>query len=72
MKYSLHILEVKYFLLFHEIEDLKKIKRELRQCVIQLLDKKQVVESQVDKFSSKNDHLCKLVVIGKLSELLEK
>ncbi|XP_010132970.1 PREDICTED: testis-specific gene 10 protein-like, partial [Buceros rhinoceros silvestris] len=53
------------------IEDLKKIKRELRQRVIQLLDKKQVVESQVDKFSSKNDHLCKLV-IGKLSELLEK
>uniref|UniRef100_A0A8C8BAV8 Testis specific 10 n=1 Tax=Otus sunia TaxID=257818 RepID=A0A8C8BAV8_9STRI len=57
----------------HKIEDLKKINHELRQHVIQLLDKKQVVESQVDRFACKNDHLCKeLAVIGKLSEQPEK
>ncbi|KAM6438905.1 LOW QUALITY PROTEIN: testis-specific gene 10 protein [Rhynochetos jubatus] len=56
-----------------EIEDLKRINHELRQHVIQLLDKKQVVERQVDRFTCKNDHLCKqLAVIGKLSEQLEK
>ncbi|XP_074672819.1 testis-specific gene 10 protein [Strix aluco] len=56
-----------------KIEDLKKINHELRQHVIQLLDKKQVVESQVDRFACKNDQLCKeLAVIGKLSEQLEK
>ncbi|PKU38940.1 hypothetical protein llap_10746 [Limosa lapponica baueri] len=56
-----------------EIEDLKKINHELRQHVIQLLDKKQVVESQVDRFTCKNYHLCKeLAAIGKLSEQLEK
>ncbi|XP_035750256.1 testis-specific gene 10 protein [Egretta garzetta] len=56
----------------YAIEDLKKINRELRQRVIQLLDKKQLVESQVDSFTCKNDHLCKeLAVIGKLSEQLE-
>ncbi|KAK4830485.1 hypothetical protein QYF61_011209 [Mycteria americana] len=55
------------------IEDLKKINHELRQHVIQLLDKKQAVESQVDRFTCKNYHLCKeLAVIGKLSEQLEK
>ncbi|XP_009576495.1 PREDICTED: testis-specific gene 10 protein, partial [Fulmarus glacialis] len=55
------------------IENLKKINHELRQHVIQLLDKKQVVGSQVDRFTCKNDHLCKeLTVIGKLSEQLEK
>ncbi|KAM9301069.1 LOW QUALITY PROTEIN: testis-specific gene 10 protein [Morus bassanus] len=54
-----------------QIEDLKKINHELRQHVIQLLDRKQVVESQVDRFT--NGHLCKeLAVIGKLSEQLEK
>ncbi|KAM9567570.1 testis-specific gene 10 protein isoform 2-T2 [Guaruba guarouba] len=56
-----------------KIEDLKKINYELRQHVLQLLDKKQVVGSQVDRFPCKNDHLCKeLAVIGKLSEQLEK
>ncbi|NXE73639.1 TSG10 protein, partial [Cochlearius cochlearius] len=56
-----------------QIEDLKKINHELRQRVIQLLDKKQLVESQVDSFNCKNDHLCEeLAVIGKLSEQLEK
>ncbi|KAM7131498.1 testis-specific gene 10 protein isoform 1-T1 [Ciconia maguari] len=56
-----------------KIEDLKKINHELRQHVIQLLDKKQAVESQVDRFTCKNYHLCKeLAVIGKLSEQLEK
>ncbi|GAB0178887.1 testis-specific gene 10 protein [Grus japonensis] len=55
------------------IEDLKRINHELRQHVIQLLDKKLVVESQVDRVTCKNDHLCKqLAVIGKLSEQLEE
>ncbi|NWU66862.1 TSG10 protein, partial [Pterocles burchelli] len=55
------------------IEDLKKINHELRQRVIQLLGKEQVVGSQVARFSCENDHLCKqLAVIGKLSEQLEK
>ncbi|NXO59183.1 TSG10 protein, partial [Aramus guarauna] len=55
------------------IEDLKKINHELRQHVIQLLDKKLVVENQVDSLACKNDHLCKqLAVIGKLSEQLEE
>ncbi|XP_054239075.1 testis-specific gene 10 protein [Indicator indicator] len=49
------------------IEDLKKINHELRQHVIQLLDK-----SQLDRFTCKNDNLCKLAVIGKLSEKLEE
>ncbi|XP_015706169.1 testis-specific gene 10 protein isoform X2 [Coturnix japonica] len=53
-------------------ENLKKISHELRQHVLQLLDKKPVVERQVDRLTSKNDHLCKeLVVIAKLSEQLE-
>lgn len=40
---------------------------------MQLLAKKQVVESQVDRFTCENDHLCKeLAVIGELSEQLEK
>ncbi|XP_061315678.1 testis-specific gene 10 protein [Pezoporus flaviventris] len=56
-----------------KIEDLKKINYELRQRVLQLLDTKQAVGSQVDRFTCKNDHLCKeLAVIGKLSEQLEK
>ncbi|KAK2544558.1 Tsga10 [Columba livia] len=55
------------------IEDLKNINYELRQHVMQLLAKKQVVESQVDRFTCENDHLCKeLAVIGELSEQLEK
>ncbi|KAM6381932.1 LOW QUALITY PROTEIN: testis-specific gene 10 protein [Alca torda] len=54
------------------IEDLKK-KHELRQHVIQLLDKRQMVQSQGDRFTCKNYHLCKgLAAIGKLSEQLEK
>ncbi|XP_008947692.1 PREDICTED: testis-specific gene 10 protein, partial [Merops nubicus] len=54
------------------IEDLKEINHELRQHVIQLLDKRQLVENQVDRFTCKNDHLYKqLAVIGKLSEQLE-
>ncbi|NXI61801.1 TSG10 protein, partial [Anseranas semipalmata] len=54
-------------------EDLKKISHELRQHVIQLLGKKQVVESQVDRLTCKNDHLCKeLAVIAKPSEQLEE
>ncbi|XP_064905949.1 testis-specific gene 10 protein isoform X2 [Columba livia] len=56
-----------------KIEDLKNINYELRQHVMQLLAKKQVVESQVDRFTCENDHLCKeLAVIGELSEQLEK
>ncbi|NXC67725.1 TSG10 protein, partial [Anhinga anhinga] len=55
------------------IEDLKKINHELRQHVRQLLAKNQVVESQVDRFAYKNDHLCKeLAAISNLSEQLEK
>ncbi|XP_048818096.1 testis-specific gene 10 protein [Lagopus muta] len=54
-------------------ENLKKISHELRQHVLQLLNKKQVVERQVDSLTCKNDHLCKeLAVIAKLSEQLEK
>ncbi|OXB58903.1 hypothetical protein ASZ78_007689, partial [Callipepla squamata] len=54
-------------------ENLKKISQELRQHVLQLLDKKQVVERQVDRLTSKNDHLCEeLAVIAELSEQLEK
>ncbi|XP_042666197.1 testis-specific gene 10 protein [Centrocercus urophasianus] len=54
-------------------ENLKKINQELRQHVLQLLNKKQVVERQVDSLTCKNDHLCKeLAVIAKLSEQLEK
>ncbi|XP_072207705.1 testis-specific gene 10 protein [Excalfactoria chinensis] len=53
-------------------ENLKKISHELRQHVLQLLDKKPVVERQVDRLTYKNDHLCKeLAVIAKLSEQLE-
>ncbi|XP_061233908.1 testis-specific gene 10 protein isoform X1 [Neopsephotus bourkii] len=56
-----------------KIEDLKKINYELRQHVLQLLNTKQAVGSQVDRFTCKNDHLCKeLAVIDKLSEQLEK
>lgn len=56
-----------------QIEYLKEINHELRQHVLQLLDKKQVLESQVDRFACENDHLCEeLAVIGKLSENLEK
>lgn len=56
-----------------KIENLKKISHELRQHVLQLLDKKQVVERQVDRLTCKNDHLCKeLAIIAKLSEQLEK
>ncbi|XP_027669208.1 testis-specific gene 10 protein [Falco cherrug] len=56
-----------------ETEDLKKINHELRKHVIQLLDNKQVVENQVDRFTCKSDRLYKeLAVIGKLSEQLEK
>ncbi|XP_031461092.1 testis-specific gene 10 protein isoform X4 [Phasianus colchicus] len=54
-------------------ENLKKISHELRQHVLQLLNKKQVVERQVDRLTCKDDHLCKeLAVIAKLSEQLEK
>ncbi|NXJ10893.1 TSG10 protein, partial [Odontophorus gujanensis] len=53
-------------------ENLKKISHELRQHVL-LLDKKQVIERQVDRLTCKNDHLCKeLAVIAELSEQLEK
>lgn len=56
-----------------QIEDLKKINHEQRQHVKKFLDKKQMVESQVDRFTCKKDHLCKeLAVNGKLSEQLEK
>lgn len=54
-------------------EDLKKINHELRQHVIQLLEKEEVVESQVGRLSCKNDHLRKeLAVIANLSEQLQK
>uniref|UniRef100_A0A8C9F0F4 Uncharacterized protein n=1 Tax=Pavo cristatus TaxID=9049 RepID=A0A8C9F0F4_PAVCR len=54
-------------------ENLKKISHELRQRVLQLLNKKQVDERQVDRLTCKNDHLRKeLAVIAKLSEQLEK
>ncbi|POI29399.1 hypothetical protein CIB84_006851, partial [Bambusicola thoracicus] len=53
--------------------NLKKINHELRQRVLQLLDKKQVVERQADRLTCQNDHLCKeLAIIAKLSEQLEK
>ncbi|NXY44056.1 TSG10 protein, partial [Ceuthmochares aereus] len=55
------------------IEDLKKINHELWQCVVRLLDKKQVTGSQVDRFTGKNYRLHKeLAATGKLSEELRK
>ncbi|XP_064358353.1 testis-specific gene 10 protein [Dromaius novaehollandiae] len=56
-----------------QIEDLKKKNHDVRQYVMQLHDRKEVAESQVDSLTCKNDHLRKeLAVINKLSEQLEK